>query len=378
MNIWIIISYALLAFYSVLILSYFIAWLFIKTFKHPIETPAQNKFSILIPVRNEALTITDCLNSLMRQDYPVSNLEIIILNDHSTDETLSMVQTFINQQVATHIKLVNLSDHIAEGAKKESITYGVSIAQHPYIILTDADCISGKYWLKTIDAFIRQNDAKFIYAPVLFQAETLFEKIQSLEFAGLVGIGAAAIQLKNPNMCSAANLIFKKDVFNEVGGYQNNYNLASGDDEFLLHKVSKKYPGNVFFLKSYDAIVQTSPNGTLQQLTQQRRRWVSKSAKYEDRFITAILVGAYLFNFSILFNICYGFYNPDLLWVGLNQLFIKSMVEGLFLISVLRFFKKSFLILFLPLAEPFHILYVLIIGIWANVTTYKWKGRELT
>lgn len=372
-----LISYLLLAGYCTLILSYFIAWLFIRTYKLPVEAVPLNKFSILIPVRNEALTIIGCLNSLLKQDYPVSNLEIIILNDHSTDETLALVQSFIDKQTVSHIKLVNLSEHIIQGAKKESITYGISIAKNPYIVLTDADCSSGKNWLKTIDAFIQKKEAKLIYAPVLFQAETVFEKIQSLEFVGLVGIGAAAIQLKNPNMCSAANLIFKKDVFNEVGGYQHNYNLASGDDEFLLHKVSKKYPNQVFFLKCYDAVVQTTPNGTLQQLTQQRRRWVSKSTKYEDRFITTILVGAYLFNFSILFNICYGFYNPAFLWVGLNQLLIKSAVEGLFLISVLRFFKKSSLILFLPLAEPFHILYVLIIGIWANVTTYKWKDREL-
>ncbi|MBC7382054.1 MAG: glycosyltransferase [Bacteroidia bacterium] len=377
MSIWEIISYSLLVGYCSLILFYFIGWLRIKTFTKDVKTSPLNKFSILIPARNEASGILECLTCLTNQQYPSSSYEIIILNDYSSDNTWQLVQAFKNKFTAFNIRLVNLADHIPEAAKKEAITYGVSIALHPYIILTDADCSRGNKWLVNIDAYIQKNQAKMIYAPVMFQAGTVFEKIQSLEFAGLVGIGAAAIQLKNPNMCSAANLIFNKEVFYEVQGYQNNQNLASGDDEFLLHKVFKKYPQQVFFLKSFDAVVQTSPNGTLQQLTQQRRRWVSKSTKYEDRYITVILVGAYLFNFTILFNLLYGIFDPLFFKTGMIQLLIKMMVEGLFLFNILRFFKQSILIVFLPLVEPFHILYVLIIGIWANITTYQWKGRKL-
>ena len=57
------------------------------------------------------------------------------------------------------------------------------------------------------------------------------------------------------------------------------------------------------FLYNNKAIVQTSPNGTLQQLAQQRKRWVSKSTKYENRYITLILAMAYFFNVSILVNL---------------------------------------------------------------------------
>jgi len=178
-------------------------------------------------------------------------------------------------------------------------------------------------------------------------------------------------------MCSAANLIFAKDAFHQVGGYLNNEHIASGDDEFLLHKIFKKYPEEVFFLKDARAIVYTSPNGSMEQLTQQRRRWVSKSTKYEERYITAILVGAYFFNLSMLFNLLISIFYSGFWQIGLTQILIKMFAEGLILGSILHFFNKKRLLLLLPLVEPFHILYVIIIGIWANINTYTWKEREL-
>ena len=56
---------------------------------------------------------------------------------------------------------------------------------------------------------------------------------------------------------------------------------------------------------------------------------------------------------------------------------LKTIVEGLFLFNVLLFFERKQLILYLPFAEFFHILYVIIIGIWAQTGSYKWKDRQL-
>jgi cellulose synthase/poly-beta-1,6-N-acetylglucosamine synthase-like glycosyltransferase len=300
-------------------------------------------------------------------------LEVIVINDHSTDRTAEVVEQVIAaNQGQISVKLLHMRDDAARRIlKKAAITFGITQAKGDYIILTDADCERGREWLSVLNAFVAGSELKMVYAPVAFKAHNLFEKIQSMEFAGLVGIGAAAIRLKNPNMCSAANLLFEKKVFEEVGGYAGNDGLATGDDEFLMHKVFKRYPDQVLFLKNEKAIVSTSANTSVQQLTDQRRRWVSKSTKYENRYITAILAGAYLFNASVLLNLVL---NPA--W-GLLQLLIKTGVEGLFLYGVLRFFKREKYLLFLPLAEIFHILYVLVIGIWANLGTYKWKGRDV-
>jgi len=367
----IIFACLLTLFYVILIVAYFVSWLRIPYFSAT-DTDTRLRFSILVPARNEEHTIEKCLSDILAQQYPTSLYEVIVINDHSTDNTAAVVQSVIARHPQHQVKLLQMHELKEQVVlKKAGITAGVNTSAYEYIILTDADCERENNWLKAINSFLVTTKAKFVYAPVLFKATTLFEKIQSLEFAGLVAIGGAAIELKNPNMCSAANLVFEKKVFSEVRGYTGNENVATGDDEYLLHKVSKVYPGQVRFMKNREAIVTTSANQSLSALTEQRRRWVSKSAKYENRYITAILVAAYLFNASIVYHLIF---NPP---AGLSLLIIKALTEGLFLWSVLKFFKRKQYILFLPLAEPFHILYVLIIGIWANLGAYNWKGRTV-
>lgn len=376
MSVWIVFGYLLLTAYVLLILVYWWGWMNIKSFSDAPDCAEAFSYSVLIPARNEATGIRSCIQSLREQQFDLSRMEIIVLNDHSTDETDAIVKACIDEFPEILLRLIRAEEAGFTG-KKEAISKGVERATGKYIILTDADCTRGKDWLGSIDVFLKKSKSVFVYAPVCFTSNNFFGYAQTLEFAGLVGIGAAAIQLKNPNMCSAANLIFYREVFQEVGGYDNNTHLASGDDEFLLHKVFKKYPNRVHFLKDKRTVVYTSPNHSMNALAQQRRRWVSKSMKYEERWITGILMGAYFFNLSIVVNLLAGIFIPELLYAGLLQLVVKTSAEALLIGSVLQFIGRPLLILLLPLVQPFHLFYVLIIGIWANTQNYIWKERAL-
>jgi cellulose synthase/poly-beta-1,6-N-acetylglucosamine synthase-like glycosyltransferase len=370
---WTITSYLLTAFYCCLITFFYVGLLAIiirtkRQNKLPISS-VQNSFSIVIAARNEAGFISQCLQSIIKQNYNSENFEIILINDHSTDDTLNIIHQFKIHNTTFKISIIDLADFDKIDNKKQAITKGIEQAKFDYIILTDADCTRGYNWLKTINQFINISSAKMVYAPVEFAAKNIFEKLQALEFAGLVGVGAAAMELKYPNMCSAANLIFEKAVFFEVNGYEDNMHVISGDDEFLMHKIFKKYPNQVQFLHQKEAIVLTGANGTLSQLTEQRKRWVSKSTKYENRYITFILIMAYFYNISMVVNLFIDWH------LALNQIIFKTLIEGVFLVTILKLFGKTKLILLLPLAEIFHVLYVIIIGIWANFGTYNWKDR---
>ena len=370
---WTITSYFLTAFYCCLIAFFYVGLFAIilrtkRQNKLPIS-PVLNSFSIVISARNEEGFIRQCLQSIINQNYDANQFEIIVINDHSTDDTLGILSQFNIQHSTLNISIIDLADFDKINNKKQAITKGIEQAKFDYIILTDADCTRGTNWLKTINQFINISSAKMVYAPVEFAAKNIFEKLQALEFAGLVGVGAAAMELKYPNMCSAANLIFEKKVFFEVNGYADNMHVISGDDEFLMHKIFKKYPNQVQFLHQKEAIVLTGANGTLSQLTEQRKRWVSKSTKYENRYITFILIMAYFYNISMVVNLFIDWH------LAFHQIVFKTLIEGIFLVTILKLFGKTKLILLLPFAEIFHVLYVIIIGIWANFGTYNWKGR---
>jgi cellulose synthase/poly-beta-1,6-N-acetylglucosamine synthase-like glycosyltransferase len=374
---WTYFSYALTAGYFILIAFFFVGLLAIiyRTKKENIivKNNQVNTFSIVISARNEEHFIGKCLESITNQNFDIAKFEIIVINDHSTDKTLALLNQFKTQSCKSgtkfKISIIDLANFENISNKKQAITKGINDAIFDYIILTDADCVRGDLWLQSINEFINISTAKLVYAPVEFKAKNIFEKLQALEFAGLVGVGAAAMELKNPNMCSAANLIFEKKVFFEVDGYTDNEHIMTGDDEFLMHKIFKKYPNQVKFLFDKNAIVETGANGTLGQLTEQRKRWVSKSTKYENRYITLILIMAYFYNVSMVLNLFIDWH------LALNQLLFKMLIEGLFLFTMLKFYNKKALILLLPLAEIFHIIYVIIIGIWANFATYTWKER---
>jgi cellulose synthase/poly-beta-1,6-N-acetylglucosamine synthase-like glycosyltransferase len=373
------VSVLLTVFYVVLIATYRKGWKAIsQSITKKIEKPLI--VSVIIPARNEEKNITQLLQCLQNQDYLKSHFEIIVADDHSDDTT---VQTALEFGL-DNLRVIELAKIPGKRYKKAAITEAVKQAKGEIIITTDADCTMGNQWLSSIVSFFNQNNAALVSGPVVFSWDekkqtvvtNFFLKIQQLEFAGLVGIGGAALQLKFPNMCNGANLAYRKEVFDEVGGYLGNDNLLSGDDEFLMHKVFSRYPQQVHFLKNQQAVVKTPPSYTWGQFLGQRMRWVSKSTKYSDKRITAVLMMAYLFNLSILINYIAAFFNPVFWWVFMGQILAKAGIEYLFYELVLNFFRLKPLQKQLLPAQPFHIAYVLMIGILGNFGSYNWKGRK--
>jgi len=338
-------------------------------------------FSIIISARNEAPNIKDCLGDIIAQDYLSQNFEIIVVDDFSEDETATVIEQFATENPGFNMHLIKMSDQPVKennSFKKAAITLAIGESRNPWIITSDADCRRGAKWLATIAAFIEENHAVMVSAPVcLKESDDFFDQAQSLEFMGLVGIGGGSIALKNPNMCNGANLIYKKDAFLEVKGFKGNNEIASGDDEFLMHKMFSKWPDKIFFLKNPEAIVYTKPETDLSSFIQQRKRWVSKSRKYSNKNITAVLSGAWLFHLMLLICLVAGIFDWKYLVVFCIAFGLKLMAEYTFLKKVSDFFNREKLLGILIPAAFLYIFYVLFIGIYGNFGGYKWKGRRV-
>src|SRR5690606_17909477 len=161
--------------------------------------------------------------------------------------------------------------------KKAAIRTGLDYAKGDLIVTTDADCQMGANWLAVIEEFYHSQKLKMVIGPVALHAgDALFSQMQSIEFASLIGSGAASFKLGIPSMCNGANLAYSKEVFFEVNGFEDTMHLASGDDEFLMHKVVEKYPEKVSFLKNKEAVVKTNSMPDLNSFFNQRIRWASK------------------------------------------------------------------------------------------------------
>ncbi|MBL0357556.1 MAG: glycosyltransferase [Chitinophagaceae bacterium] len=144
------VSLVLFVFYAALILYYAISWRSIPVFKHTSITGQPPTFSIIIPARNEAQNIKACLDSICNQSYPKELYEIIVVDDHSTDNSAAIIQQYKTQNV----KLISLSEHIDTGLlnsyKKKAIEIAIAQSTGEMIVTTDADCYAPENWLQKL------------------------------------------------------------------------------------------------------------------------------------------------------------------------------------------------------------------------------------
>ena len=390
-----VIAVALFAGYAVLIIYYRQYWQQIPDYQptkqfnknSPAITNKNNttKITIIIPARNEEQHIGHCLQSIIQQTYPPELFEVIVVDDHSTDSTAAIVQSFAKR----NIYCIFLKDFVTDNLnsyKKKAIETAIAQSTGDLIVTTDADCFMGNNWLQTIASFYETYKPAFIAAPVSINCDNRFLAIfQTLDFMTLQGITGASVYKKIHSMCNGANLAYEKTAFIEVGGFKGIDNIASGDDMLLMHKIYQRYPNRVLYLKSKEAVVQTQPMDTWKNFFNQRIRWASKADKYDDKRILGVLLLVYFFNLLLLLlPVVAMFYNFTLLvfnyqlsvityWFLL--LVLKTLVELFFLFPVAIFFNKQVILWWFPLAQPFHILYTIVAGWLGKFGSYTWKSR---
>ncbi len=395
-SILLVTSGVLFAGYAVLIIYYRQCWRQIPAYKvlvnkSDISAASEaivftTKITIVIPARNEEMFIGNCLQSIIDQTYPQNLYEVIVVDDHSTDHTVSIVQSF-NQQ---NIRCILLKDYVSEplnAYKKKAIEIAIAQSFGNLIVTTDADCTMGKDWLQTIAGFYATNHPAFIAAPVVVNGSDFLGIFQSLDFMTLQGITGAAVYKKIHSMCNGANLAYEKKAFYEVEGFKGIDDIASGDDMLLMHKIYQRSPARVLFLKSSEAIVATQPMTNWKDFFNQRIRWASKADKYEDKRILVVLLLVYVFNLLLLIlpitaifkNESFNFagIKPSLLQCWIILVVLKTIIELFFLFPVAAFFGKKNILWWFPMAQPFHILYTVIAGWLGKFGSYRWKERKV-
>jgi cellulose synthase/poly-beta-1,6-N-acetylglucosamine synthase-like glycosyltransferase len=354
--------------YAILIGYYHGGWKQLPQYTPGEKTPS-TFISVVIAARNEEKNINDLLASLRQQDYPASLFEIIIVDDHSTDNTWNLLQ----EAKATAIKLDASGSY-----KKFAIETGIKAARGTLIVTTDADCRFNTNWLGTLASFYEEKQAKFIAAPVVMKHQKgLLSLFQSLDFITLQGITAASVHKRFHSMCNGANLAYERAAFFEVNGFAGIDSIPTGDDMLLMHKIYRQNPEKVFYLKSSAAIVETEPAFSWPAFFQQRIRWASKADQYNDRRIMVVLWLVYLLNLSFLVMAAVAFWKSTWLFFMLLLLLAKILIEFPFVQSVARFFGRQPLMWYFPFLQPLHISYTIIAGWLGRFGSYTWKERKV-
>ena len=361
--------------YVVLVLYMRNGWMRLPYFQPNPSYPLA-KVTVIIAARNEEANIGRTLDCIVGQEFPRELLEVIVVDDHSTDGTGNVVKGYADRGV--HLITLNEGNKL-NSYKKFAINKAIHASTGEIIVTTDADCRMGPRWLMNVVQYMQSQQKVMVSSPVCYDEEkSYFERLQTLEFLYLIGLGAAGIGNGNPTTCNGANLAYRKDLFFEMGGFNGIDQLASGDDELLLHKVAEKYADKIGFCKSKDAVVYTDAKENLKAFLSQRKRWASKSTKYKDKKVVVLGVCIWLFNLSLLVSVVLlllGFTEARTLVI--ESLLMKMLVELAFLYPIVSFVDRKSLLWNLPLLTVIHSLYLVYIGIVGNIGKYDWKGRTV-
>ncbi len=379
---WIVILFTavMLSAYCLLIWIYRQWFLRLPLFRIQNGIIAQTRFSVIIPARDEEKNIEQCLRTILEQEYPSDLFEVIVINDHSTDQTENIIRKL--QQSFSQLRLLNLTDHlqgnIINAYKKKAIELAISQSRGNWIVTTDADCMVSGQWLTMLDAYIQKEQPVFVAAPVMFTNDHSFLSVfQLLDFMSLQGITAAAVSAGYHSMCNGANLAYRKDVFEEVGQFHGIDQIASGDDMLLMYKIKQRYPDKLGYLNCKEAVVTTAPMPDWKSFLNQRIRWASKADKYRDKSIFWTLALVYTVNFFLLGLLVISPFIENGFSNWLILLAVKTVIELSLMIPVARFYQHTNALRWFPFMQPFHICYTVIAGWLGKFGTYHWKGRTV-
>ena len=360
--------------YAALIIAITMGWWRLKMYAS--KSPQHNiKVSILVALRNEAENIGPLIKSLSNQDYPAHLLEVILIDDHSTDATVGLVKAQIIDLM--NFKLISLDSENATG-KKAAINHGVQAFVGELILITDADCTTGISWVSTMVSFYEEHKPHLILGPVLMTNDgTFFGKFQSLEFSSLISSAAGSCNAGFPLMANGANMAFTREAYHTCNGFAGNFKYPSGDDMFLMMGIKKHFGAKAIrFLLSERAIVNTPAASGFVQFIHQRLRWVSKSRGYTDHLLIASSIIVFLANGLLVVSALSAVISHTYLIPFIAIYTFKIIVDFPLMLSFNRFQGSRILLWLFPFTELLNAAYTLYIGIAGNIWKYEWKGRK--
>ncbi|MBN1560920.1 glycosyltransferase [candidate division KSB1 bacterium] len=329
--------------------------------------------SVVVAARNEEENISACLQHLDRQQYPRDKYEVIVVDDHSDDNTYSIAESCKKENVI----LLSLTDIDGMSPKKAALHQGIKASRGDIILTTDADCRTSPTWIATIVKYFDDKTGAVASWLYVEENEHVLSKLERLDSLALSFIGAAGFGLKMPFMANGANFAYRRQVYDELNGFAGVDAYVSGDDDLLLQKIHASRNWRCAFASDVQCAVVTRPCKTWRGFFQQRFRWASKGRVYPKKLF--LLESAiYLYYLSLIATtilfLLGGFGNLYMLL----PLAVKFFADFVFMRLAARKLQHNINPFILFTTEWLQMAYVVLGGVWGLWGTYTWKGRKYT
>ena len=218
--------------------------------------------SVIIPAYNEEETIKKTIGSLLEVDYPKNKIEILVVDDGSTDGTAAVVRSFKDKRVV-------LLQKKNEGNAAFAKNHGIDHSKGEVIITLDADSWVAKDAIKKLLAYFDDDVAAVTSAVKVRERDDLnfLERLQRVEYLFTIFNRRLFAMINGVYVTPGPLSAFRKSVFDEIGVFDTSTIME--DQEIALRIQSANYR----IESCMDAVVYTSVPRDFNSLMKQRIRW---------------------------------------------------------------------------------------------------------
>lgn len=325
------------------------------------------KATVIVAARNEEENILNCLISLNKLKYPENKLEIIIVDDYSTDKTESIILNYIKDKpIFKLIKPEN--DFGTTKGKSRAIANAIEIAKGDIILTTDADCVVSPTWAKTTASYYLE-DVGMVCGFTNQNYVNAFQGMQDVDFIYLLTVGAGTINLGKPISAIGNNMSYRKSVYKEVGGYES-LPFSVTEDSQLLLSISKLKKYKIIYPLDKESLVTSEPCKDFKTLFQQKKRW--GVGGMDVSFYGFIVIGT-AFIVTLLSLLIPFFYSIDVLYM----LAFKLFTDFFMIFNIYKKLDLKFNFINFVAFEIYSNIYFLTTSVSILISRkVYWKGRE--
>ena len=369
-----LLSISLLVYLGYLLL--FVIGYFLPRKHFSIESP---KVSVIVAARDEEDCIKRCIDSICNQSYAKELFEVIIVNDQSQDETESIVESL--QEQYDNLKLINITDRPDDYApKKYAISEALKISVGEIILSTDADITVKPTWIESMVSFFEKDVGLVAGLSSIRESQTtrIHQKFEALDFLMLMTATKGSIRIGIPISCSGQNISFRKEAFDEIGGFGEENKTQSADDVLLLHRMKKSKKWKIVFADDEKAFVETDATNSLVEFIKQRIRWASMGAgQFKKSFrLSLISITTAIVNIGLLLLIfSYPILSHQILQFLIIALIIKLVIEFIVAVMAIKYVKKNSWLSWFPVLFLFYMPYIFLVSFFSIFGNFKWKDR---
>ncbi len=338
------------------------------------ENPSPLPFSVsvIVVAKDEEQNLAPLLDSLDSQSF--QDFEIVLVSDRSQDETLEIMKAYAKKHVSRVKVLENREDPRDFGPKQFVLDIAVTASSGEILVFTDADCTVPRTWVENLLPYFLDPKVGLVFGQIsLKQEKGFFKRFQAFDQPLIHQYNSASAGLGMPGSCFGNNLVARRAVIDQIGGFRNlGYTLT---EDAALATAAGKNKWGVRVSTRTDTMIQTVVQDSWWDFINQHLRWNGGAFYHEDfatrfsyRYITLYLIASVLAVPAALF-LPFLFVLPAASFISVG---LMAFLAGI----LYRRDKSWYLLRLVPYTCFFLVFYAFMTALSIFKVPPRWKGKR--